>query len=805
MERADFFQEYTFPTKQQMLQRKLKYNEVPITSNHFPLYFSKDIVFNQWHIRFFEPEKRQQILAGAKNLDQSVPSDSRLLIQEIIIKNSKEIRQTVGGFFFSGVTLFSFAQQTLEQDTYLFSEHSEHLMYIELKHDRLDLRDIENLQDRSVTARLTRYLNSMIKNCMKRMNYFAWGRYPRFFNAKDFAKIRQHNLIIFKGFETSIDLYEGGLKMMIDYSTKVVQDVSIWDDFLYQGGLKWSREEQRSFFIGKTLMSNYGNNKVYRVDDVNFQLRITSPFPDKKFKNFEDYFLDRYKFRKLKHQDQFLLISRQVRREMKKGGGFEKRYDDIVLIPELMLPTGLPDVNERMRGEIMRDIGKYTIVPPEQRFKLIEEFNERINRESYDNTDFNFIIDQKSNKIKGYKIDPPYLSSQNRAISIRNGRIDFNRLDKAKDLDNWVFLYQENDKDCDIVIKLLKNAGRSFDIRIKEPMARIKLPHKFSSRHVEDLISRKVDERNVDLIFVMIRKNYSSRAYKKLKQLYLRKGIPTQFFTSFSFAKDKNIRFASKYTNVLTQMIVKLGGNLWNVDVDLPNTMVAGADVYHGPKNQSASSLVVQSGRDFSEFFSIPKIQQKGQEVMENMAENILRSIRNYNKNHGRLPENFIFFRDGVGEGQLNQILELEVKAIIQKSQIEFGQKSPKFCFVVVTKRISDRFAVEGRNGLDNPKGGLLVLDNVTKKNRANFYLIAQDVNRGTATPTHYEVIFNNSSLELDKVIEVAYSFTHGYSNWRGPVKVPSCVQYAHKQASLIGVTQDDTVNWNLRAKRYYM
>ena len=44
-----------------------------------------------------------------------------------------------------------------------------------------------------------------------------------------------------------------------------------------------------------TVVTNYGDTfKRYRLEGVDFSLTPESKFPDKKYKDFKDYFLQRY-------------------------------------------------------------------------------------------------------------------------------------------------------------------------------------------------------------------------------------------------------------------------------------------------------------------------------------------------------------------------------------------------------------------------------------------------------------------------------------------------------------------------------
>ena len=111
-----------------------------------------------------------------------------------------------------------------------------------------------------------------------------------------------------------------------------------------------------------------------------------------------------------------------------------------------------------------------------------------------------------------------------------------------------------------------------------------------------------------------------------------------------------------------------------------------------------------------------------------------------------------MFYRDGVAENQEDLVIDIEIKNIIEKLQKKY-KNAPKLTFIIVTKRIDDRFGVTGNDGkLENPRGGFIVQDEVVKDMCANFFMIAQKVNQGTATPTHYKVILNQCDFKLPEI-----------------------------------------------------
>ena len=64
--------------------------------------------------------------------------------------------------------------------------------------------------------------------------------------------------------------------------------------------------------------------------------------------------------------------------------------------------------------------------------------------------------------------------------------------------------------------------------------------------------------------------------------------------------------------------------------------------------------------------------------------------INRYKKmNNGDTPKKVIFYRDGVGEGQIRYVKEIEVAAI--RSVFKDQGCSPQMAFIVVSKRVSNK------------------------------------------------------------------------------------------------------------------
>merc|ERR1712179_95639 len=126
-----------------------------------------------------------------------------------------------------------------------------------------------------------------------------------------------------------------------------------------------------------------------------------------------------------------------------------------------------------------------------------------------------------------------------------------------------------------------------------------------------------------------------------------------------------------------------------------------------------------------------------------------------------------IVYRDGVGDGQIEEVKRLEVAEM--KNYLKEHVPDATFTFIIVSKRINTRFFQTsngyGGNNVSNPPPGTVVDDVVTLPERYDFFIISQSVRQGTVNPTSYNVIEDNSGLKPNHMQMLTYKLTHLYYN----------------------------------------
>lgn len=180
-------------------------------------------------------------------------------------------------------------------------------------------------------------------------------------------------------------------------------------------------------------------------------------------------------------------------------------------------------------------------------------------------------------------------------------------------------------------------------------------------------------------------------------------------------------------TKVAIQLNCKLGFAPWTIEIPLSGLMTIGFDVCHDSTNKSKSYGALVATMDLKacgNYFSAVSAHKNGEELSNEMALNVTKALKEFRRLHNALPSKIVFYRDGVGEGQLQFVLDHEIAmikdklaAIYKSAGIERGYN---MAFIVVNKRINTRFFHKRQN----PMPGTVIDDVVTSPERYFFNFI---------------------------------------------------------------------------------
>jgi aubergine-like protein len=100
----------------------------------------------------------------------------------------------------------------------------------------------------------------------------------------------------------------------------------------------------------------------------------------------------------------------------------------------------------------------------------------------------------------------------------------------------------------------------------------------------------------------------------------------------------------------------------------------------------------------------------------------MVKALEAFKKHNGASPTRIIFYRDGVGEGQVQGVCVPEIEQI--KAALAACQNdSCKLMYINTCKRVATRL-FGGNNGrINNPLAGTVLDSTVTEKDMYEFYL----------------------------------------------------------------------------------
>ncbi|KAI1456275.1 Piwi-domain-containing protein [Annulohypoxylon moriforme] len=250
-------------------------------------------------------------------------------------------------------------------------------------------------------------------------------------------------------------------------------------------------------------------------------------------------------------------------------------------------------------------------------------------------------------------------------------------------------------------------------------------------------------------------------------------------------------------SNVAMKVNSKLGGVTCKVPGPQPNslpfwsrpTMMIGADVSHaaaGSDQPSMAALTMSMDRPATRFSAACQTNGWREETVQpsTMHSIMPKLVKHWVKSNGCSPQHIYYLRDGVSEGQFQDVIDKEVKEM-KRILKDAGCGEPRFTVIIATKRHHVRFfpkpgdrTSQDRNG--NPLPGTLVERDVTHPQHWDWYLCSHVAIQGTARPVHYQVILDEANVKPNDLIKMIYQQCYQYCRSTTPVSLHPAVYYAH-------------------------
>ena len=440
---------------------------------------------------------------------------------------------------------------------------------------------------------------------------------------------------------------------------------------------------------------------------------------------------------------------------------------ELCMMRKQVLPR-FKHIDNNQRQKMIRAAAK----PPKERRATIERNLKNLSNH-YDKDPcanvFGLKVKGEMMKTDGRILDPPTLKYKGKE---RNNDVQFGKVNNGKwsvrDKDALKFLKPMELKYWGVLdlANIPDNVKKQFVDRLfREGHSRgvsVDYPTYFKA-NTENLLKVKQAFRNLHdhikkikgstqlIMVITVRKGPPRGDLKYLGDTIFK--IPTQFVKKNNiFGKDIKGPSDQVLHNICLKINHKLGGvnhALWKRPPVMNRpVMVMGADVTHpGPRDDcrrpSIAAVVGSTDPNVSQFNVEIRLQERVAEntekkskvgvieeivQMEKITYNLLKK---FNKKTQRKPEQIIYYRDGVSEGQFAAVLNHELSAIRRAcTTLELGYE-PKVTFIIAQKRHKTRFFVENENDgvgeTKNVPAGTVVDTEITTLSEIDFFLASHE------------------------------------------------------------------------------
>lgn len=263
-------------------------------------------------------------------LTPEMEKDSRELWDRIFNVHMRDITKCIGKFVRASNCLFTFDIPHEHRDTKVFTfkttapELEEFTLVLKRQDNVISFEDIARID--SSRFEVLRVLNFFIKKLMGNLNFKEFGRDRKFYNEQKTASVDvlggDFTLEIMKGFKTAVEFYQSGPKVLIDCTRRIIRAYDMLAEmrFFMEDRQMPQQQVLDEYVIDRIFMTTYGNNKMYKIVEVDKTRTPLSPFPDQtKAKTYKEYFKKQYNIT-IKDDKQNLVVAEVIHKDFDARG-----------------------------------------------------------------------------------------------------------------------------------------------------------------------------------------------------------------------------------------------------------------------------------------------------------------------------------------------------------------------------------------------------------------------------------------------------------------------------------------------------
>lgn len=391
------------------------------------------------------------------------------------------------------------------------------------------------------------------------------------------------------------------------------------------------------------------------------------------------------------------------------------KVGDVYLPLEIcVVISGQKYSSEILNQAQLRDMIEKTAAKPADRFEKIAWANRAIYQHSTDEAlrSIKMEVGQQFVQLQSRVLPAPKLiSHEDSEITPQLGSWDSKRFIRGADLYNWSVVVFEDPKILPIkqvqaALKILMEALEMKGLNVQNKTPNITYGNPQGGYEKSLAIAAQNARVNRDkppqlIICAVQRKiNGSSGIHPQIKKICgIDLGVVSQCVIAGNMKGD-----IIKWRQICGNIALKINGKLGGKNYSLAKNelkfkaekrhMVFGADVFHPGKEDKKgrpSVAAVCASMDATTTTYVSRYRMNKtlkNEIIETIDDMAIELLEEFKKRNGALPDQIIFYRDGVAEGQFEKVMNEEVELLKRAFNKFYSPKPPpKLTFIIVQKR----------------------------------------------------------------------------------------------------------------------
>ena len=774
-------------------------------------------------------EESKQVQQYAIHYEPIIAEDNYPLKRKIIRQLTADLKGYFERYAQAGDTIFVFSKDA--KDKVSLETKIDEVLYkvtFDKTANKVNCRNI-NKKTRD-NIKIKSFIENIIKNIFMANDHMVRFDNGAFFDYNSAVNLGNNGTKIWSGFSTAVTITESGLYLRLNDKNKLITGKTVYDkmeELRRRNSNIRTEESMRAitdYLKGKVVIAGYGNFRAYRIGEISFDRTVNNTDFEiekdgKKQKiTIKDYYKQQYNIN-IKFEDQPLLIE-EIPRNRRDDENKVVRY----LIPELCYLTGIDELNDKDRAEI---IAKSKFQPTQKVKKIENGFSylknpnkKRVKKKGKEvelrspneiRMEWGINIDENFVEVEAQCIPIPLLEfgDKKEAPQMRNGRFrqlrDFNPIHFNNH--NCILITFDN------LTNLAKNDCHQMEIAGGKLGVKFELPklEEIHNKHEEKLLDdlRKINYNDGKVMAIVVLDRFTKNLYPTIKNfLYTQGGLTSQFMLHDENPKGgRKKQNMSYYSAVLNQMVVKSKGELFRINftekISKMPSMILGIDSTM-TKEGKKFVLSASFNRNFNKFYTDFKIDKENESALEYLIKSALDHFSNVNNKN--LPGRVIIYRQGGNEKQTEKMMKFELPKILKAFDEYKDNYKPKLTIFGVNKKTDLKFFERSNDGYRNIPAGTVIDKNVVSPDVFEFYLQCPEVDKGTGSPVHFLCLYNNNDdLTINDFEEITYQQSYYYWNWPGPIRIPAALKYAEVANTFCGKNIKGSIRDNLKDSPYFI